>query len=340
MAKEWWDAIKSRFVGKNDESKKMQKYILKQQFEGFSVSNTEGLHKGYDRFQSLLSQLEIHGAGLMNMNLEEMDLKWSGLSHDLNENGKRNFARECRIQGNLKITEEGCMNFGNKDGSKNWTGMWILSIWHIDWYKAYLAKFQEFNVALCFWIGGLACVFLQTATTDVSNKWHRRLENLRTRDVIEFCGSKMNNEGLQIRRIKLTYIGGQQEANHNAGTKDIIDAGDSEKEDESAQDCFVLPIWPSYSSTITLDLKTDEKREGPREEEQVLRVCNVITKTLETVVNVSPIPTSRIHSSHPSALILGDPTSAVQTRSKVNTSSGAHAFVSYVQSKRELPYGK
>ncbi|GJT62678.1 putative ribonuclease H-like domain-containing protein [Tanacetum coccineum] len=55
---------------------------------------------------------------------------------------------------------------------------------------------------------------------------------------------------------------------------------------------------------------------------------------LETVVNVSPIPTSRIHSSHPTALILGDPTSAVQTRSKVNTSSGAHAFVSYVQKQR------
>ncbi|GJS50601.1 ribonuclease H-like domain-containing protein [Tanacetum coccineum] len=38
-AKEMWDAIKSRFGG-NDESKKMQKYILKQQFEGFSVSNS------------------------------------------------------------------------------------------------------------------------------------------------------------------------------------------------------------------------------------------------------------------------------------------------------------
>ncbi|GJZ03242.1 hypothetical protein Tco_0521203 [Tanacetum coccineum] len=60
-AKEIWEAIKSRFGG-NDESKKMHKYILKQQFEGFSVSNSEGLHKGYDRFQSLLSQLEIHGA--------------------------------------------------------------------------------------------------------------------------------------------------------------------------------------------------------------------------------------------------------------------------------------
>ncbi|GJV14888.1 putative ribonuclease H-like domain-containing protein [Tanacetum coccineum] len=55
---------------------------------------------------------------------------------------------------------------------------------------------------------------------------------------------------------------------------------------------------------------------------------------LETVVNVSPIPTSRIHSTHPRALILGDPNSAVQTRSKVNTSSGAHAFVSYVQKQK------
>ncbi|GKB16963.1 hypothetical protein Tco_0850886 [Tanacetum coccineum] len=47
-AKEMWDAIKSRFGG-NDESKKIQKYILKQQFEGFSISNLEGLHKGYNR---------------------------------------------------------------------------------------------------------------------------------------------------------------------------------------------------------------------------------------------------------------------------------------------------
>ncbi|GJR02674.1 putative ribonuclease H-like domain-containing protein, partial [Tanacetum coccineum] len=44
---------------------------------------------------------------------------------------------------------------------------------------------------------------------------------------------------------------------------------DSEIEDESAQDCFVLPIWPSYSSKITPVVQTDDKREGPREEEQV-----------------------------------------------------------------------
>ncbi|GJT46020.1 helicase [Tanacetum coccineum] len=83
-AKEMWDAIKSRFGG-NDESKKMQKYILKQQFEGFSVSNSEGLHKGYDRFQSLLSQLEIHGEGVSTMDanhkfLRSLPSAWSRVS--------------------------------------------------------------------------------------------------------------------------------------------------------------------------------------------------------------------------------------------------------------------
>ncbi|GKC88757.1 hypothetical protein Tco_1149406, partial [Tanacetum coccineum] len=74
----------SRFGG-NDESKKMQKYILKQQFEGFSVSNSEGLHKGYDRFQSLLSQLEIHGAGVSTEDANQKFLRsltsaWSQVS--------------------------------------------------------------------------------------------------------------------------------------------------------------------------------------------------------------------------------------------------------------------
>ncbi|GJQ90143.1 hypothetical protein Tco_0001282 [Tanacetum coccineum] len=55
---------------------------------------------------------------------------------------------------------------------------------------------------------------------------------------------------------------------------------------------------------------------------------------LETIVNVSPIPTSRINYIHPSTLILGEPKSVVQTRSKVTKSSGAHAFVSYIQKQR------
>ncbi|GJR56871.1 putative ribonuclease H-like domain-containing protein [Tanacetum coccineum] len=50
---------------------------------------------------------------------------------------------------------------------------------------------------------------------------------------------------------------GPQEANQNAGTEDIIDAGDSKKKDESAQDYFVLPIWSSYSSTVKRSIAKD-----------------------------------------------------------------------------------
>ncbi|GJR71384.1 ribonuclease H-like domain-containing protein [Tanacetum coccineum] len=190
---------------------------------------------------------------------------------------------------------------------------------------------------------------------------------------------------------------GPQEANHNAGTKDNIDAGDSEIEAESAQDYFVLPIWSSYTSTVKSskannageeptkhpDLKpVDKEDQAGAAKASSTNIVNTastpvstaspygglsftdLTNTdqddseipaleeiydnptagiftnasyddegavadftnLETVVNVSPIPTSRINSIHPSTLILGDPQSAVQTRSKVTNSSGAHAF--------------
>ncbi|GJY73277.1 hypothetical protein Tco_0477708 [Tanacetum coccineum] len=70
--KEMWEAIKFRFGG-NDESKKMQKYMLKKQF------------KGYDRFQSLLSQLEIHRACLSTEDANQKFLRslpsaWSQVS--------------------------------------------------------------------------------------------------------------------------------------------------------------------------------------------------------------------------------------------------------------------
>ncbi|GJR93413.1 ribonuclease H-like domain-containing protein [Tanacetum coccineum] len=273
----------------------------------------------------------------------------------------------------------------------------------------------SFNLENIVPSGGLACLIAK-ATTDESNKWHRRLGHVNFKNLNKLVKGK---------------------------------PWDSKKEGESAQDCFVLPIWTSYSSTITPNLKIDAKIEGPREEEQVFldelerlkrqekeayeeakalrkkftqdtknliiqagaakasstnifstvstpakaSSTNLVNNVsipvstvgpheglslsdptnpeqddseipplediyqnssdgifttssyddegtvadfinLEIVVNISSIPTSRIISSHPSALILRDPTSAVQTRSKVNHSSGAHAFVSYVQKQR------
>nr|GFA35124.1 xylulose kinase-1 [Tanacetum cinerariifolium] len=132
-AKVMWEAIKSRFGG-NDESKKMQKYLLKQQFEGFSMSVSNGLHKGYDRvgysrFDDPYNNLRVferdvkgtaassssntHNVTFVSANntsstndindddMEEMDLKW-------------HFARDCRAKGNQDSRRRDGRYNGNK----------------------------------------------------------------------------------------------------------------------------------------------------------------------------------------------------------------------------------
>ncbi|GKF90157.1 hypothetical protein Tco_0264120, partial [Tanacetum coccineum] len=59
---------------------------------------------------------------------------------------------------------------------------------------------------------------------------------------------------------------------------------------------------------------------------------------LPTEVPVSPIPTLKIHNIHPQSQILGDPKSSVQTRSRVQQNSRAHALVSYVQKQQRNNY--
>ncbi|GKF72834.1 hypothetical protein Tco_0208948, partial [Tanacetum coccineum] len=73
-AKSLWATIKNRFGG-NVESKKMQKNALKQQFENFSLSDIEGLDKAYDRFQKLISLLEVHGAAVSNEDANQKILR-------------------------------------------------------------------------------------------------------------------------------------------------------------------------------------------------------------------------------------------------------------------------
>nr|GEX00171.1 retrovirus-related Pol polyprotein from transposon TNT 1-94 [Tanacetum cinerariifolium] len=54
------EAIEKHFRG-NTKTKKVQKTLLKQQFDNFRGSSSEGLDQIHDRLQKLVSQLEIHG---------------------------------------------------------------------------------------------------------------------------------------------------------------------------------------------------------------------------------------------------------------------------------------
>ncbi|GJV19475.1 putative ribonuclease H-like domain-containing protein [Tanacetum coccineum] len=73
-AKSLWAAIKSRFGG-TEESKKMQKNVLKHQFENFVTASNETLDKAYDRFQKLISQLEIHGTYVSKEDINQKFLR-------------------------------------------------------------------------------------------------------------------------------------------------------------------------------------------------------------------------------------------------------------------------
>ncbi|GJY04019.1 putative ribonuclease H-like domain-containing protein [Tanacetum coccineum] len=99
---------------------------------------------------------------------------------------------------------------------------------------------------------------------------------------------------------------GPQEANQNAGTEDVIDTGDSEKEVESAQDYFVLPIWSSYSSTVKRSnsswLKRQEKqandaaealrKEFAQEAKDLLLQAGAARATSTNIVNTVSTPIS------------------------------------------------
>ncbi|GJR95911.1 hypothetical protein Tco_0268085 [Tanacetum coccineum] len=71
-AKTLMEAIEKRFGG-NKESKKTQKTLLKQRYENFNGSSSEGLDQTYDRLQNLISQLEILGETISQ---EDMNLKF------------------------------------------------------------------------------------------------------------------------------------------------------------------------------------------------------------------------------------------------------------------------
>nr|GEX52584.1 hypothetical protein [Tanacetum cinerariifolium] len=71
-AKTLMEAIEKWFGG-NKETKKVQKTLLKQQYENFTGSSSESLDQIHDRLQKLISQLEILGESLSQ---EDINLKF------------------------------------------------------------------------------------------------------------------------------------------------------------------------------------------------------------------------------------------------------------------------
>nr|GEW50651.1 ribonuclease H-like domain-containing protein [Tanacetum cinerariifolium] len=105
-----WEEIKTRFGG-NKEFKKMQKTILKQQYENFTASRSKGLDKTYDRFQKLISQLEIHGEVISQEDanlklLRSLSLAWNNHTLIMQNKSDLDTLSMDDLYNNLKLDNE------------------------------------------------------------------------------------------------------------------------------------------------------------------------------------------------------------------------------------------
>ncbi|GKA02045.1 hypothetical protein Tco_0674710 [Tanacetum coccineum] len=117
-------AINSRFGG-NDESKNMQRNVLKHQFENFTTTPNESLDKAYDRFQKLKSQLEVHAAPVSKEDINQKFLRslppsWSQIAlimrikPDIDQTDIDNLYNNLRVyEDEMKSTNEVSTVSGN-----------------------------------------------------------------------------------------------------------------------------------------------------------------------------------------------------------------------------------
>ncbi|GKB27796.1 hypothetical protein Tco_0867197, partial [Tanacetum coccineum] len=108
------------------------------------------------------------------------------------------------------------------------------------------------------------------------------------------------------------------------------------KEDSIGKPSYINTGRLDHDDSLMPELKIFHKPETGIFDEASYDEEGVITdfNSLPTEIEVSPTPTLRIHSIHPKSQILGDPKSAVQTRSKVQNKSGAHALLSHIQKQQ------
>ncbi|GKB54854.1 hypothetical protein Tco_0905607 [Tanacetum coccineum] len=95
-AKTLWEAIKARFGG-NKESKKMQKTILKQQYENFTASRSEGLDKPYEVISHEDENLKL---------LRSLPSAWNNIALIMRNKANLDELSMDDLYNNLKVTNE------------------------------------------------------------------------------------------------------------------------------------------------------------------------------------------------------------------------------------------
>ncbi|GJX28344.1 hypothetical protein Tco_0236423 [Tanacetum coccineum] len=165
----------SGLFGGNEESKKMQKNVLKHQFENFTIASNESLYKAYDRCQKLIINWEAYSffaqpttspqfenkdfQQIDGDDLEELDLRWQVAMLTVRVKKKGHFARDCRSgrnQGRRSYGDNGRSNAPTNESSSQALGNPEIFLQdhavldsgcssHMTGNKAYLSDYEDYN---------------------------------------------------------------------------------------------------------------------------------------------------------------------------------------------------
>ncbi|GKA78609.1 putative ribonuclease H-like domain-containing protein [Tanacetum coccineum] len=381
-AKEIWEAIRTRFGG-NANSKKMQKVVLKQQFEAFTISSSEGLEKGYDRFQQLLSQLETHGAEVSIENANPQVLRSFALKEP---SSKVHLIRdydfyEKKMAREAELKKQRVFNTGNRVPKPVWNNAnrdqplknmedrekpnvkgvgyrWMFDIDYLTDSMNYILVSLENQTNPHAGTSEVtnSAGTLQTPNANVSEEEDEAEELIVVPTALKHTAAKVRprksstNSKAEEFLTELQNLTAQEKEAYSTGiSEDTPEILAFRRElDELAQKH--LREVPKNKATSTNSVNSGSGQENTQPADQddsdmpELTIFNKPQKgifdeasyddegmvhdfnNLPTEVPVSPIPTLRIHNIHPQSQILGDPKSSVQTRSRVQQHSGAHAL--------------
>ncbi|GJY78806.1 putative ribonuclease H-like domain-containing protein [Tanacetum coccineum] len=352
-AKSLWAAIKSRFGG-NVESKKMQKNVLKQQFENFSVSDTEGLDKAYDRFQKLISLLEVHALIMRNKDgIDDLDID------DLYNNLK---VFEADIKGssgsssnsqNVAFLSTEDTSSSNESNNPQLDDEDLEQIDHDDLEEMDL-KWQGTGVTAVKTSAGNPQQALKNKVIFDSGCSRHMIGNkdflTDYQDIdggfVAFGGSARDGSifpGKSTRASSTNSFNTVSTPVNTAGGSRIFgDVGSSFVPLSKFTNLPHDPLMPDLEDTAKVQSTgifgsafDDEDLDTYNSPfvDQVMG-AEADFNNVEPSTVVSPIPTTRVYSINPKDQIIGDPKSAVQTRGMTKKSSGEHAMISYIQKQR------
>ncbi|GJX12756.1 putative ribonuclease H-like domain-containing protein [Tanacetum coccineum] len=190
---------------------------------------------------------------------------------------------------------------------------------------------------------GFACLIAK-ATSDESKLQHRRLDKPNVKRVgyrwmfhIDYLTDSMNYIPVSLENQANPHVG-TSEVTNSACTSQTLSFNASEEKDEDVE-LIVVPSTEEIAlkhlgkvsentttSTLLVNTGSEPVNTGSFDSDD--------SPMPELEIFHNPTPTLRIHNIHPKSQILGNPKSAVQTRSKVQQKSGAHTPFSFIQKQQ------